>query len=165
MKNDNVKAIGVSQFREATMEMDQVYSLFSRACRLSEPEYWSLLLIYEGVRTQREISSQLYMSRQTLNSAFRQLVKKGLIRLKICEGDQRSKQAFLTEEGIGFVETYLVRMHRLEEEAWMLMTEEERAVLVENTRKYSSLLRELLQNNLRGGTENPGDGEDTPECR
>ncbi len=150
MKDGDVKASGVSQFREATMELDQVHSLFSRACRLSEPEYWSLLLVYEGIRTQSEISAQLSMSRQTLNSAFRQLVKKGLIRLKIREGDLRSKQAFLTEDGKQFVETYIIRMHRLEEEAWLLLEEEERAALVAATGKYSGLLRELLQNSLRG---------------
>lgn len=48
--------------------------------------------------TQREISEQLSLSRQTLNSAFKQLIKKGLIRLEPLENDQRSKRAILTDE-------------------------------------------------------------------
>lgn len=92
-----------------------MYSLFPKSCGLSEAEYWSLLLIYEGVETQSQISSQLYLSRQTLNSAFKQLWKKGLIRLAPYEENQRSKQASLTEEGRAFVETYVVQMHQMEE--------------------------------------------------
>lgn len=72
----------LAAFREATMELDNLYSRFPKSCGLSEAEYWSLLLIYEGIVTQSRISEQLFLSRQTLNSAFKQLQKKGLIRLE-----------------------------------------------------------------------------------
>ena len=87
----------LTAFREATMELDNLYSLFPKFCGLSEAEYWSLLFIYEGIVTQSQISDQLFLSRQTLNSAFKQLRKKGLIRLEPYEDNQRSKQAFLTD--------------------------------------------------------------------
>lgn len=118
------------------MELDNVYSLFSKACGLSEAEYWSLLLIYEGVATQSQISDQLFLSRQTLNSAFKQLRKKGLIRLEPYEENQRSKQAFLTDLGKPFVEKYVVQMHKIEEKAWGQMNEEEQSMLTELTRKF-----------------------------
>mgnify|MGYP006068317411 FL=1 len=68
-KEESLKTL--TAFREATMELDNVYSLFSKSCGLSEAEDWSLLLIYEGAVTQSQISSQLSLSRQTLNSAFK----------------------------------------------------------------------------------------------
>ncbi len=91
------------------MEFDAVYGMLAKSCGLSEPEFWSLILIHEGVETQREISAQLSLSRQTLNSAFKQLVRKGLIRLSPLEHDQRSKRALLTQEGRRFVESTIAR--------------------------------------------------------
>lgn len=135
----------LATFREATMELDNVYSSFSKACGLSDAEYWSLLLIYEGAATQSQISDQLFLSRQTLNSAFKQLQKKGLVRLEPYEKNQRSKQAFLTDQGKVFVEKQVVQMHRVEEKAWEQMEQEEQALLTTLTRKFSGLIRQELK--------------------
>lgn len=134
----------LESFREATMELDNTYSTFSKACGLTDNEYWSLLLIYEGVVTQSKISERLFLSRQTLNSAFKQLVKKGLVCLEAYEENQRTKQAFLTDNGIQFVEKHIVHMHQIEEKAWEMMSKEECATLTRLTRKYNSLVQELL---------------------
>ena len=66
----------LAAFREATWELDDVYTLFPKSCGLSEVEYWSLLLIYEGAATQSQISERLFVSRQTLNSAFSSCAKR-----------------------------------------------------------------------------------------
>ncbi len=141
-KEESLKTL--TAFREATMELDNVYSLFSKSCGLSEAEYWSLLLIYEGAVTQSQISSQLSLSRQTLNSAFKQLRKNGLVRLEPYEENQRSKQAFLTEAGKEFVEKNVLRMHRVEEKAWQQISEQEREILTKSIRKLCDLIRTEL---------------------
>ena len=132
-------------FRKATMELDNIYSRFPKSCGLSEAEYWSLLLIYEGAATQSEISSQLFMSRQTLNSAFKLLRKKGLVRLEPYEENQRSKQALLTEEGKRFVEENVLQMHRIEEKAWQKLDSDDAKMLTELTKKYGDLIKEELK--------------------
>ena len=141
----------LAAFREATMELDNLYSRFPKSCGLSEAEYWSLLLIYEGIVTQSRISEQLFLSRQTLNSAFKQLQKKGLICLEPYQDNLRSKRAFLTEAGKAFVEENVLRMHRVEERAWQHMSQEDQAVLTALTRKFSSCIRkELDDSNTKG---------------
>lgn len=142
MKKEPASFNTLTAFREATMELDNVYSLFSKSCGLSDAEYWSLLLIYEGAATQSQISDQLFLSRQTLNSAFKQLRRKGLIQLVPYEENQRSKQAFLTDEGRTFVERHVVQMHQIEERAWQQMDEEERAMLTRLTQRFSHLIRQ-----------------------
>ena len=132
-------------FRKATMELDNIYSRFPKSCGLSEAEYWSLLLIYEGAATQSEISSQLFMSRQTLNSAFKLLRRKGLVRLEPYEENQRSKQALLTEEGKRFVEENVLQMHRIEEKAWQKLDSDDAKMLTELTKKYGDLIKEELK--------------------
>lgn len=145
MKHNSFRTESLASFREATMELDNTYSMFSKVCGLTDNEYWSLLSIYEGVVTQTKISERLFLSRQTLSSVFKQLVKKGLVRLETYEDNQRTKQAFLTEAGTQFVEKHIVHMHRIEEDAWELMSEEECAMLTNLTRKYSGYIRELLK--------------------
>ena len=133
------------EFREAIMEFDAVYARFAKNCGLSETEYWSLLLISEGIVTQSEISEKLSLSRQTLNSAFKQLIKKGLVHLEILENNQRFKKAMLTKEGQCFVDKNITQMHRLEEKAWKSMEEKERIMITGLIRKYSNLIEETLQ--------------------
>ena len=96
------------------------------------------------METQREISEQLSLSRQTLNSAFKQLIRKGLIQLSPLEHDQRSKRALLTQEGRRFVESTIARTRRMEEQAWQTLTKEEQADLIRLTRQFSSALRQSL---------------------
>ena len=131
----------LSGFREATMELDNIYSMFPKACNLSEAEYWSLLFIYEGTETQSAIGSRLYLSRQTLNSAFKQLRAKGLVKLMPYEDNRRSKRAVLTDSGNEFVERYVLRMHRVEERAWQKLTDGEQESLTTLIRKFSDLIR------------------------
>lgn len=128
------------------MELDNLYSFFSKFCGLSEPEYWSLLLIYEGVVTQSKISEQLFLSRQTLNSAFKQLLKKELIILEPYENNQRTKRAVLTPKGQNLVEKQVINMHRIEDEAWQQLSLEEQKTLAHLTRKYTDVLSKTLQN-------------------
>lgn len=134
----------LESFREVSMEFDAVYGMLAKSCGLSGTEYWALILLHEGVETQREISEQLSLSRQTLNSAFKQLIRKGLIQLSPLEHDQRSKRALLTQEGRRFVESTIARTRRMEEQAWQTLTKAEQADLIRLTRQFSSALRQSL---------------------
>ena len=153
MGTDGGRTDTLQAFRDATMELDNVYSMFAKACGLSDAEYWSLVLIHEGVETQAQISGQLYLSRQTLNSAFKQLVRKGLVRLEPYEDNQRAKRASLPEAGRRFVSMHVIRMHEIEEQAWQRMPPEERTALTALTRKYTGLVRELLDSAQQAATE------------
>lgn len=135
----------LKDFRETTRELDNLYSVFPKSFGLSEPEYWSLLLIYEGVVTQSRISRQLFLSRQTLNSAFKQLVKKQLIVLETFEDNQRTKRAVLTAKGSELAVKLAVRMHQVEKKAWENLEKEEQELLTRLTRKYADALGETIQ--------------------
>ncbi len=145
MKQEVFNKHELEDFRNVYNDLDSVYAVFPRICGLSGAEYWALLMVYEGTVTQRDICEQLSLSRQTVNSAFSQLVKKGLVCLKPVENNLRTKQVFLTEEGTAFVEKYVCTMHRLEERVWHMMAADERVQLVQLLSKYRDLMREALQ--------------------
>lgn len=128
-------------FRDAAMEFDAVYGLLAKSCGLSDPEYWSLVLIV----TQKEISDQLCLNRQTLNSAFKLLIKKGLIRLEPFQDNQRSKRAILTETGQHFVDETVSKMERLEARAWETLTPEDQESITQLTLRFSAALKQALE--------------------
>ena len=139
------RGTSLEAFRDASMEFDHVYDLLAKSSGLSYPEFWSLVLIRDGVMTQREISDQLSIGPQTLNSAFKLLVKKGFIRLEPLEHDQRSKRALLTRQGERYITERILPALRLEEQAWLTLTEEEQAALPRITHKLSTALRQALE--------------------
>lgn len=145
MAEGRVNDGALETFRDEYKDLESVYAIFSKLCGLSEAEYWSLLMIHEGVTTQRDISERLSLSRQTVNSAFSQLVKKELIYLETVENNLRTKRAFLTESGILFVKKYINNMHGIEEKVWHMMKEEERTQLTKLIRNYKELMKEALQ--------------------
>ena len=102
-------------------------------------------MIREGVSTQSDISEQLCMSKQTINSAFRQLVKKGLVRLEAIENNLRTKQIILTDFGAQFIKKHIDSVLQLEETVWYMMPEEERAALTRLTQKYNALIKAELK--------------------
>lgn len=134
----------LTAFRDVAVQLDALYSRFARLCGLSEAEYWALLMVSEGVMTQSEISTRLFMSKQTLNSAFKSLYHKELVRLEPMESNQRTKQIFLTPKGRVFVAQNIVRMYGLEE-AWRLLSEEEQGMLTVLTRKFSDQIASALE--------------------
>ena len=139
------RVTSLEAFRDASMEFDHVYDLLAKSSGLSYPEFWSLVLIHDGVLTQREISDQLSIGPQTLNSAFKLLVKKGFIRLEPFENDQRSKRALLTRQGECYIAEHVLPALRLEERAWLTLTEEAQAALPRMTHKFSTALQQALE--------------------
>ena len=144
-------------FWDASKELDAAYLLLARSCGLSEPEYWSLVFLHEGAETQREIRERLSLSRQTMSSAFKVLVGKGLVRLEPMARDQRSKRASLTEAGKALVAGPIARAAEGEVRAWNSLPAEGREALIRLTRQFSAALLGELR---AGGQSNPGSSED-----
>lgn len=103
-------------------------------------------MIYEGITTQHAICEQLSLSRQTINSAFKQLKKRDFIYLEAMDNNLREKQVYLTEKEIKFVEEQIGYIHKLEETVWDKMENNEKKLLIKFLYKYKTLLAEELQN-------------------
>ncbi len=144
MPPDRENETSLDALNEAFMELDRAYDQLAKSCGLSEPEYWSLVLIRHGAETQREISERLTISPQTINSAFKLLVKKGLVRLEPFAHDQRSKRATLTEAGRAFAADRVAPLEAVEAKAWDTLSHAEHAALIQLIRRFSTAMTELL---------------------
>ena len=144
MPPDRENETSLDALNEAFMELDRAYDQLAKSCGLSEPEYWSLVLIRHGVETQREISERLTLSPQTIHSAFKLLVKKGLVRLEPFAHDQRSKRAVLTETGRVFAVERVAPLEEVEAQAWDTLSHEDHAVLIQLIRQFSAAMTQRL---------------------
>ena len=143
--NDHDLEISVEAYREAAKELDRVWSQLSRACGLSEGEYWALVMIREGCITQTEISEQLSMNKQTVHSALKQLIRRGIVRLETQSGNLRVKEIVLTEAGESFTKKYVDTMMDIEERVWNELTKAERREMIRVSQKYNRLLKKALE--------------------
>ena len=126
----------ITQVNQTYKEEDELYRRLARYSGLSEAALWILYTVElaSGPVTQAEVCGYLSLSKQTINSALKQLEQTGHIRLT--GGPGRKKYLQLTETGRRAIGPVL----ELEERAFLGLTEEERASLLALERKYLSLL-------------------------
>ena len=143
------KNCSIEAYWETYKDLDRIYSRFAKECGLSDGEYWALVMIREGCTTQTQIREEFSLNKQTIHSAIKQLVKKGLIRLETKEDNQREKKILLTKEGEDFIRNHIDGMIQLEKKAWDMMRNEEQEQLIALSQRYNDLLESELERYLK----------------
>ena len=98
-----------------------------------------------GNRTQKILTEQCFLPKQTVNAVITSFYKKGWVELRELPEDRRNKTVQLTEAGRTAVEPILQRAQQSEQLAMSRLTEEERAVLLSATRRYVTECREAMK--------------------
>lgn len=121
-------------------EEDDIYRRVARHSGLSDAAFWILyaMEMAQGPATQTEIGSTLVLSKQTINSALKQLEHSGHICLT--DGPGRKKYLQLTQRGQALSDRAIRPTLEVERGAFLGLAEEERASLLALERKYLSLL-------------------------
>ena len=144
----------LKEFREVVNRLDGAYTSFAKYWGLSNAEYWSLIMLGEGTTTQQEISQEMAMSRQTVNSAFKALIEKKWVYLQVAPNNLRVKNAFLTASGRDVSEKLIGQLHQFEKDAWHQLPDEQRQALNAGMKNFAqSLLTSSYQ--LNHSSEDP----------
>ena len=82
-----------------------LYHRLARACGLPDCAFWLLYTLRseEAPLTQTQLSEQLSLPKQTVNSALKKLVEEGVLRLEAADGNLKNKRVCLTEAGEAFL--------------------------------------------------------------
>ncbi len=119
---------------------EDFYRRLARRSGLSDAAFWTLYAIETAPEpvTQTDIGGVLMLSKQTINSALKQLEREG----QICftDGPGRKKYIRLTEQGRTLSDRAIRPVMEVEERAFLCLAEEERASLLALGHKYLSLL-------------------------
>ena len=128
------------EYNRLYKEEDNLYHRLAKHFGLSDSAFW-ILYTLESARqplTQTELRGYLSLSKQTINSALKQLEQEGHLRLS--SGSRRNKYIHLTETGQALAGRTVRPVLKLEERAFLGLTEAERAGLLALERKYLLLL-------------------------
>ena len=130
----------ITEVNRTYKEEDDFYRRLARRSGLSDAAFWVLYSIETapGPVTQTDIGNTLMLSKQTINSALKQLEHSGHICLT--SGPGRKKYLQLTEKGQVLADRAIRPTLEVERGAFLGMSEEERASLLALDRKYLSLL-------------------------
>ena len=120
-----------------------LYHRLARACGLPHCAFWLLYTLRseEAPLTQTQLSEQLSLPKQTVNSALKKLVEEGVLRLEAADGNLKNKRVCLTEAGEAFLRRTVDRVFGVESAAAARLTEEERSALVALSQKLLDAFR------------------------
>lgn len=94
-----------------------LYHRLARACGLPDCAFWLLYTLRseEAPLTQTQLSEQLSLPKQTVNSALKKLVEEGVLRLEAADGNLKNKRVCLTEAGEAFLRRTVDRVFGVRE--------------------------------------------------
>lgn len=112
-----------------------LYHRLARACGLPDCAFWLLYTLRseEAPLTQTQLSEQLSLPKQTVNSALK--------KLEAADGNLKNKRVCLTEAGEAFLRRTVDRVFGVESAAAARLTEEERSALVALSQKLLDAFR------------------------
>ena len=110
-------------------EVERLYYEISKGCGLSETAYWILVDIVVA-------GGSCPQGSQTVSSAMRSLVTRGLVTLERDENNRRSKIVTLTPEGRSFCEKEVAPALKAEQRAFETLSPQDRVALVALIRRY-----------------------------
>ena len=120
-----------------------LYHRLARACGLPDCAFWLLYTLRseEAPLTQTQLSEQLSLPKQTVNSALKKLVAEGGLRVEAADGNLKNKRVCPTEAGEAFLRRTVDRVFGVESAAAARLTEEERSALVALSQKLLDAFR------------------------
>ena len=135
------------RFNQIYKGMDIIYHNYAKSLGLSDTAFWVLYCISEhkGALTQRELCRDWSFSPQTLNSALKDMERRGLISLDPVPGNRKNKWLNLTPDGELLVEKAIVPLMQAEGESFSALSEEECEKMLCFIERYEAALRERLE--------------------
>ena len=134
-------------------ESNGIYHRLARHYGLSDSAFWILYTLREagGPVSQRQLCQELYLSKQTVNSALKSLEGAGYLRLESAPDSRKNKEIHLTVLGEELLRRAADPVFAMEERAFLRLTEEEREAILRLGRRHLDLLREEAERLLGAG--------------
>ena len=133
-------------------EGNELYHRLARHCGLSDSAFWILYTLREaeGPVRQKQLCDELYLSKQTVNSALKNLEQAGYLRLESAPDNRKNKEIRVTPAGEELLRRTADPVFAVEERAFRRLTEEEREAILRLGRRNLDLLREEAERLLSG---------------
>lgn len=145
MQMNTARRNSLKEFNGIYKEMDDLYHEAARGMGLSDSAFdilYTVCQVGDGC-LQRDVCRVCYTRKQTVNSSIRKLEREGYLTLR--PGKGRDMHIFLTPAGQALVTEKICPVIRMEEEAFLQMSEQECGELLRLSKKYLQKLQEQFQ--------------------
>lgn len=129
-------------YNQLFKELDQLYRSYAKCSGLSDTAFWIIYCIQEGsgTYTQKELCDDWSYSKQTVNSALKNLEQQNFIELIPSLDNRKNKQIFLTPSGIKLAEKIVLPLIEAEKNAFSGLGKENLNEFLKLTQKHNTLL-------------------------
>lgn len=116
-----------TMINQLNKEFDEVYHKIAVHYKLSDSSFWILYVLYEKKEgcTQKEICADWCYSKQTINTAIKDLEKKEYISLNYEDSNRKYKKICLTPKGLEIAENTVKKVMEVENIAFSKIDKKE----------------------------------------
>lgn len=136
----------LAAFNQAQKENDNCYRSYARSVGLSDTAFWILYSVAERETpyTQTELCTSWFFPTQTINSALKELCRRGILQLTPLPVNRKAKSIRLTADGEALVDLAIVPLLDAESRALTRMGKAEYERYLEMTRRHVALFHEEI---------------------
>lgn len=140
----------LQEYNRLYKENCELYSEAAKNLGISEGAMWILytLSLYDKPFTQSELCEEVFMPKQTVNSALKKLEQEGYILLQFSENNKKSKQIILTGSGKNLADNTVTKIIAAEKNVFNRFGSAEVQELFRYYGRYIEYLRSELKNQL-----------------
>ena len=140
----------LQEYNRLYKENCELYSEAAKNLGISEGAMWILytLSLYDKPFTQSELCEEVFMPKQTVNSALKKLEQEGHIILQFSENNKKSKQIILTDSGKNLADNTVAKIIAAEKNVFDRFGSAEVQELFRYYGRYIEYLRSELKNQL-----------------
>ena len=134
------------EYNRTYKDVDELYTNYAKLCGLSESDFWILYALAENgsSRTQKDLCEWWSISKQTINSALKNLEKEGVVTLQSADGNKKIKYISLTDKGLAMVEKYVIPLMKAEQAAFGEMGDEQAKEYLRLNKLYADELKQKI---------------------
>ena len=130
------------QLGKLVYQIDGVYEIYGRNCRVSSNLLWILYALNDGERhSQKQICEDWAIPRSTANTIIKDLESKNYIALSQIKGERRELLVSLTQSGKQYADDVLSDLYRREKEIYREI--QDPTTLVSTLQNLAAKLRKI----------------------
>ena len=143
----------IRRYNSLYKETNGLYHDLARHFGLSDSAFWILYALREagGCVSQSQLCGDLYLSKQTVHSALKQLEQGGYLRLENLPNNRKNKRVRVTPQGEQLLAQVADPVFAMEERAFLRLAPEQRQALLELDAAMLEALRQECSLILRQG--------------
>ncbi len=133
-------------FNRTNKEIDDIYHQFAVKNSMSDSVFWIFYNLYIKTEcTQKDICSDWQFSKQTINSAIKDLENKNYIELKYKENNKKNKIISITEKGKEYADKAILKIIEIEKNVYKKTDKEEFNKAIHFFQEQAILLKEEIE--------------------